>query len=165
MIDIRKLFEKFQNHISTCTSAPFVCNIHASFESWFRVELIPVLCELGYNPDQITTNYSYPHGTKADLCVYSQQGEIVFELKPFVKGQDSNKKVTYPRQIEALEKLINTDGNVSQVITFTTFIGYSERSMNTLMNSFFKSNSWDIIGPSKLIDQYQLYATITSISK
>ncbi len=163
MIDIKVLFENISNHIAYCKSAPFVCTKQAAFESWFRVEIMPVLWDLQYPSDSIITEYTYPNSRdKADLCVKDQQGDIVFELKSFVSMQDSNKTKSYPKQIEKLEKLI-ANPSVLQGITFTTFIGYSETRMNNYMNRFFNNNSWDILGPNKLIKKYQLYAAITSI--
>jgi hypothetical protein len=165
MINIKDLFEKFSNHVDTCKSAPFVCTTHAAFESWFRVELIPVLWEHRYQYDSIETNYTYPNSRdKADLCVKDNQGNIVIELKSFVTGQDSNKKEKYPIQIKKLEKLI-FDPIVIQVITFTTFIGYSEYRMKNYLQQFFANHSWEILEPSKLIAKYPLYAAITSMNK
>ena len=163
MINIEKLFDKFSKHAASCKSAPFVLNANAAFESWFRVELIPPLNELGYEFRNIETNYTYPNSRdKADLCLKSAQGNIVFELKSFVSGQDSNKKEKYPGQIEKLEKLISSS-NIVQVISLTTFIGYSETQMMRYINNFFKSKSWTILGPMKLVEQHNLYVTITSL--
>ncbi len=165
MINIKELFEKFSNHIDSCKSAPFVCTTHAAFESWFRVELIPVLCELQYTYNSIETNYTYPNSRdKADLCVKDNHCNIVIELKSFVTAQDSKKKEKYPTQIKKLEKLI-FDPTVIQVITFTTFIGYSESRMKNYLQRFFTNHSWEILGPSKLIKKYPLYAAITSMNK
>jgi hypothetical protein len=165
MINIEELLQKFSNHLSSCKSAPFVCTLHAAFESWFRIELIPVLVELQYLPNSIETNYTYPDSRdKADICVRTQQGIIVFELKPFVSGQDANKKREYPSQIKRLENLIGNP-NTLQVVTFTTFIGYSETTMKNYVSLFFTNNSWNILGPTKLIDKYQLYVVITSMTK
>ena len=164
MIDIEELFERISNHVAACKSASFVCNRLAAFESWFRVELNPVLWELGYSPAAIDTNYTYPNSKdKADLCIRDNQNNIivVFELKPFVKGQDSNKKDKYPAQIQRLENLIFAR-IILQAITLTTFIGYTELQMNSYMDEFFKS-SWSKVGPKKLIEQYKLYAAIASI--
>ncbi len=165
MINIKVLFEKFSSHVASCKSAPFVCTTHAAFESWFRVELVPVLWDLRYSSDSIKTNYIYPNSNdKADLCVKDQQGDIVFELKSFVSGQDANKKANYPGQIKKLERLI-ADASVLQGITFTTFIGYSETKMSNYMNLFFTNDSWDMLGPNKFIKRYPLYVAITSITK
>jgi len=165
MIDVKDLFEKLSAHVETCKSASFVCNTHAAFESWFRVELIPVLQGLGYSPDQIITNYTYPNfNGKADLCVENQCGNIVFELKSFVSGQDANKKANYPKQIKKLENLI-FESNVFQVLTLTTFIGYSKIRMCNYLNKFFINDKWEILEPRKLIKQYQLYTVISSIKK
>jgi hypothetical protein len=165
MINIKELFEKFSNHVDSCKSAPFVCTTHAAFESWFRVELIPVLLELQYSYNSIETNYTYPNSRdKADLCVKDNQGNIVIELKSFVIGQDSNKKDNYPIQLKKLEKL-TFDPTVIQVITFTTFIGYTESRMENYMQRFFTNPPWEVLGPSKLIIKYALYAAITNMNK
>lgn len=165
MINIKVLFEEFSSHVASCKSVLFVCTTHAAFESWFRVELVPVLWRLQYSSDSIETKYTYPNSSdKADLCVKDQQGDIVFELKSFVSGQDANKKANYPGQIKKLEKLI-VDPSVLQVITFTTFIGYSEIRMRNYMDLFFTNDSWDILGPNKFIKQYPLYVAITSMTK
>lgn len=165
MINIKELFEVFSSHVASCKSAPFVCTIHASFESWFRAELNPVLWQMQYLFESITTNYTYPNsGDKADLCVKDQEGDIIFELKSFVRGQDANKKARYPDQIKKLENLI-TNSSVLQVITFTTFIDYTETRMEDYMDLFFTNDSWDILGPSKFIKQYPLYVAVTSMAK
>lgn len=165
MIDIKELFNKFSHHVDSCKSALFLFTRHAAFESWFRVELVPVFWELQYPSELIETNYGYPNSKdKADLCVRAEQGNIVIEIKSFVSGQDSNKKQNYPKQIKKLENLI-TNPSVVQVMTITTFIGYSETRMENYMNRFFTNDAWKIVGPDKLIENYPLYVAITSIIK
>jgi len=165
VIDIEKLFKRFSAHVVRSRSAPFICTTSSANESWFRVELIPILWEFRYPPDSVATNYNYPNSKKkADLCVRAKLGDIVFELKSFVVDQDSNKKETYPGQIKRLEKLIS-HRSVLQVIAFTTFIGYSENRMGNYMDLFFAHDSWDILGPRKLIGKYPLYVAITSMTK
>jgi len=113
----------------------------------------------------IKPNYRYPNSRdKADLCVKNEGGDIIFELKSFVRGQDANKKTRYPGQIKKLENLITNSG-VLQVITFTTFIGYRENTMRDYMGSFFTNDSWDMLGPRKFIEKYKLYVAITSMAK
>jgi len=165
MIDIEELLIKLSSHVATCKSSSFVCTAQAAFESWFRVELVPVLWEFKYSLSSIETNYTYPSSKdKADLCVRDRLGDIVFELKSFVYGQDSNKKEKYPSQIKKLEKLI-ADQNVLQVVALTTFIGYSETQMTNYMRHFFASVQWNIIGPTRLIKQYPLNVSVASIRK
>jgi len=165
MIEIENLFKECSKHIATCKSAPIVCNIRAAFESWFRVELIVVLLNLGYSLEHIETNYTYSNSSdKADLCIRTERGDIVFELKSFVDGQDSNKKTKYPNQIKKLESA-SLSPTVAQVLTFTTFIGYSENKIKSYVKMFFQNNSWRIFGPIKLLDQYRLFVILTSISK
>jgi len=165
MIDIKALFKKFSIHVNSCKSATFVFTRPAAFESWFRVELIPTLCELQYPSESVETNYTYPNSKdKADLCIRDKLGNIVIEIKSFVSGQDSNKKQKYPKQIKKLENLI-TNPNVIQVITFATFIGYSRIRMENYMNRFFTNDAWEILEPTKLIEKYPLYVAITSLMK
>jgi hypothetical protein len=127
--------------------------------------LIPVLWEFQYPSTSIETNYSYPNSKdKADLCVRDKSGDIVFELKSFVYGQDSNKKEKYPSQIKKLEKLI-ADPSVLQVMALTTFIGYSETQLINYMRHFFAAESWNIIGPLRLLEQYRLNIAVADIVK
>lgn len=171
IIKIKKLFKKFSSHVASCESARFVCSERTAFESWFRVELCPVLRKLGFK--NIDFDYNYPDsGNKADLCVRTQRGDIVFELKSFVSDQDSNKKKKYPEQIRRLENLIHDPSGVLQVITFTTFTGrseadttftgYSEAYMKSYCKELF-GGSWQVLGPRKLINKYPLYVAITSM--
>ena len=165
MIDAEELLKKLSSHVASCKSSSFVCTTHAAFESWFRVELIPVLWEFQYPLSSIETNYTYPNSKdKADLCVRNRSGDIVFELKSFVYGQDSNKKEKYPSQIKKLEKLI-ADPSVLQVVALTTFIGYSETQMTNYMRHFFASDPWNILGPTRLIKQYPLNISVANIRK
>lgn len=162
MIDIQLLFDNFARHVCSCKSAEFVLNKEASFESWFRVELVPVLQELGYPIECIDTNYKYPgSGDKADLCV-RDNSDIVFELKSFVKSQDANKKQEYPKQIKRLEGILGS-GHCKQVIAFTTFVGYSETQLRNYMRLFFTNAKWITLGPSKISNNGKLYLAICTI--
>jgi hypothetical protein len=109
MLNVEDLLHRFSAHVTNCKSAPFVCSTRASFESWFRVELFPVLCELGCATESIHADFTYSNsGNKADLCVKSEAKQIVFELKCFVAGADAHKKSSYPGQIKRLEQLVMT---------------------------------------------------------
>ncbi len=165
VIKIKKLFKKFSKHVASCESARFVCTTQAAFESWFRVELNPVLWKLGYPFEDIDTKYTYPDSTKkADLCIRTPRGDIVFELKSFVKDQDVTKKNEYPKQIARLEELIHNSG-VLQVITFTSFIGYRREAIMQDINRWFQDGRWNIIEPAKLIKRYPLHVAITSMTR
>ena len=125
-LDLEALAQGISNHVSTCPPARFLCTTQASFESWFRVELVPVLMEMGIDFDAISPDYTYP-GThyKADLVYSGVGGRTILELKSFVSGQDANKQDRYPVQIERLRSLLAQEASIAQVITFTTFQGYS----------------------------------------
>jgi hypothetical protein len=58
------------------------------------VELIPALNDLGVPTNKIRTDFTYP-GTrsKADLILDLSGGHCVFELKPFVSGQISSRRM------------------------------------------------------------------------
>ncbi|MDR2478740.1 MAG: hypothetical protein LBD48_05445 [Treponema sp.] len=161
MINIQELCLLFSSHVASCKSCGVVCGRNAAFESWFRVELIPVLSDIGYK--DIVTDYSYPNiKNKADLAINLKEEKIVFELKSFVNHQDSNKKKEYPEQVMRLKNLLLDDSNgVIQVITFTTFIGYTELPMKRIINKTFNQNEWNIHGPIKLHKDYELMILIT----
>jgi hypothetical protein len=109
MLNVEDLLQRFSAHVTNCKSAPFVCSTRASFESRFRVELFPVLCELGCPTESIDPDFTYPSsGNKADLCVKIKAEQIVFELKCFVDGADAHKKSSYPDQTKRLEQLVMT---------------------------------------------------------
>lgn len=164
VLKIKKLLKKFSKHVASCKSARFVCSELSAFESWFGVELYTVLrCKLGFK--DVRFKYTYPDSRdRADLCVKTARGDIVFELKSFVSGQDGNKKKEYPRQIARLEELVHHTSGVLQVITFTTFIGYSEDYMKSYFKKLF-GDSWEILSPRKLIKKYSLYVAITSMTR
>jgi hypothetical protein len=165
LISIEKLANEFSEHTKKCESAPFVCSVAASFESWFHVELVPVLqTYFNYPLTSIETNFNYPNTTrKADLCVRDVSGPIVFEFKQFVTGADQNKLKEYPSQLNRLEKLI-TESNVEQVIAVTTFMGYSQFVMNKLVARLFETK-WTTIGPRALVERYPLQITFSTIVK
>jgi len=147
MLDLDLFQKKFIKHISTQKSSSFLLNVHASFECWFKVELVPILQEIGFNHNQINTNFGYPDcKDKADLAVKTQDNkDIVFELKIFVKNEDSIKKETYPIQIKRLEKLFD-DKHCVQAVTLTTFFGYSDTQMKNYLEDFFVDSRWKHYG-------------------
>jgi hypothetical protein len=164
IINLEVLFDKFTTHILSCKSADFVLDRHASFESWFRVELAEVLRQFGYSGDQIQTNYKYPDSDdKADLCVRAD-GDIVFELKPFVKGQDSNKYEKYPEQIKKLERTVESR-HCQQVIAITTFIGYTSEQMQEYMQHFFGNGKWQILEPRRVSEEHELRLALCTVIK
>jgi hypothetical protein len=161
MINIQNLGLLFSEHVCSCKSCAIVCGRKAAFESWFRVELITVLSDMDYK--DIVTNYNYPNTkNKADLAINLNEGKIVFELKSFVNYEDSNKKEKYPEQVANLKNLLIDDSNeVIQVITFTTFIGYTETSMKKIINKTFNQSEWTFYGPTKLHKDYELMILLT----
>jgi hypothetical protein len=161
-LDIKELFTEMSAHTAACSSSQFLCSTRASFESWFRVELVPVLINMGIPYRDISPDFTFPDGGKADLCIQSDGKVILFELKPFVSGQDSNKKIEYPRQINRLLKHLNDNKNILQVITFTTFYGYTENRMKKFREDFFSDHRWEIVGPSPLVEGYPLHLVLTS---
>ncbi|HNQ29207.1 MAG TPA: hypothetical protein PKM87_03720 [Methanolinea sp.] len=161
-LDIKELFSKMAAHTAACSSSQFLCSTRASFESWFRVELVPVLVHMGIPFQDISPDFTFPDGGKADLCIQSSSEVILFELKPFVSGQDSNKKIEYPRQINRLLKYLSENSNFLQVITFTTFYGYTEYRMRKFSEDFFSDPRWEIVGPNPLVEGYPLYLVLTS---
>ena len=164
MIDIEDLFDKYSEHVSSLKAAPFICDTHAAFESWFHVELVPVLWELGIADSSIEPRYAYPNSSgSADLGIRTREGVIVFELKSFVNGKSAKKEANYPKQIRTLARLVS-NREALQVIAFTTFIGYSEVSMMNHVKKFFKKGSWDVIGPSRLVEPYGVHLCIASMT-
>lgn len=161
-INIRELFSKMSAHTTACSSSQFLCSTRASFESWFRVELVPVLISMGIPYRDISPDFTFPDGGKADLCIQSDGKAILFELKPFVSGQDSNKKIEYPRQIARLLNHLNKNTNILQVITFTTFNGYTENKMKKFREDFFSDIRWEVVGPFPLVEGYPLHLILTS---
>jgi hypothetical protein len=164
-IDITKLFRVLSQHLKDLKSSKFVCNTEASFESWFQVELAQTLNEMGFNEIKTFYHYAPDYSKKADLCVKTSDGEIIFEIKCFVKNQDSNKKERFPEQIKMLEESLLVDESVIQIITIITFFGYNEENMDKYMINFFGNRDWIIKKPEKIIPEYPLYLAITCKSK
>jgi len=145
VLDINEFLERFVSHFLACKSSRFIIRTSASFESWFRAE-IPVVLENWYSMVDIDTNFKYPNNsTKADLVIKAKDCVIVFELKSFVQHQDSNKKGSYPTQIRSLEEIVNTN-YCKQGITFTTFMGYSQNQIESMVGKFFTSDKWKFTG-------------------
>lgn len=141
MLDSTEFLNRFVSHFNTCKSSKFILKTLASFESWFRAE-IPVVLENWYSISDIDTNFKYPdNNTKADLVIKTKDEIIVFELKSFVIHQDANKKESYPRQIKSLESIVNSNF-CKQGIAFTTFTGYSQQQMDSMLNKFFTNSKW-----------------------
>lgn len=159
-IDIARLAEVFRNHVATLRSANFVCSRHAAFESWFRVELVPALNELGIPADNISTDFTYPGSRfKADLIVDLRDGDCAFELKPFVSGQESQKMTKFPSQLRRLLGLLGT-GRIVQVIAFTTFIGYGPEALQNRLRQFFGNDRWHSDGPMVVLNRHPLQMCI-----
>ena len=90
--------------------------------------------------DMKTAHFKYPNNsTKADLVIKTKDETIVFELKSFVLHQDANKKGSYPIQIKALETIVNSHF-CKQGVTFTTFMGYSKKQVDSMLVKFFTNN-------------------------
>lgn len=159
-IDIARLAEAFRNHVSTLRSADFVCSRHAAFESWFRVELVPALNELGVPTGNISTDFTYPRSSsKADLVVDLRGGHCVFELKPFVSGQESRKMTEFPRQLRRLLGLLGMN-KIVQVIAFATFIGYRPEALQNRLGQFFGDYPWQSTGPMPVLEGHPLQMCI-----
>ena len=144
MLDVTQFLNQFVSHFQTCKSSEFILKKSASFESWFRAE-IPVVLEKWYAISNIDTNFRYPNNnTKADLVIKTNDEIIVFELKSFVSHQDANKKENYPIQIKSLETIVDNN-SCKQGITFTTFTGYSQKQIDSMLIKFFTNNKWKSI--------------------
>ncbi|MDE2589236.1 MAG: hypothetical protein KGL95_06180 [Patescibacteria group bacterium] len=95
-----------------------------------------------YPLSNISTNFDYPDkNTKADLDVRTEKERIVFELKSFVLHQDAKKKESFPKQIKSLETIVDNN-YCNQGITFTTFMNYSEKQLDSMLGKFFTNNKW-----------------------
>ena len=66
-------------------------------EDWCNVcrPRLPMLVQMGIDYTSISPHYTFPNGGKADLCIKNIGGIVVFELKTFISGQDSNKIEKY----------------------------------------------------------------------
>ena len=115
----------------------------------------------------IVTDYNYPNTkNKADLVINLDKGKIVFELKSFVNHQDSNKKEKYPEQVTRLKDLLIDDSSeVIQVITFTTFAGYTDTSIKKIIDKTFDQSEWNFYGPARLHEDYELMILLTEKSR
>lgn len=151
MLSLDELRTCFIDHVRTLRSGPFACSALTALEGWFRVELVPALEDLGISRDAVDSRFVYP-GTQeqADLSVRTKTGLVVFELMHFVSHKDSKKVKRLPTQLDRLEVAVR-DGAVQQGIAFLTFNGYSEKRQNTLIQGFFGSRQWQIIGPVRII--------------
>jgi len=141
MIEVDTLAEAFARHVGSCRSASIVCALPIAVESWFRVELVPALIDVGVSLEHVSFNFTYA-GTrdKADIAVIGSAHSAVFELKSFVCSADANKIEKFPKQIARLESLVQTKV-ATQGIAFCTFFGYTNNRLEGLCKGFFPS-SW-----------------------
>jgi hypothetical protein len=141
MIDLDTLANALIHHVNSCRSADVVCSLPNAVESWFRVELIPALVDIGVSVQNIDFNFTYP-GTRdrADVAVAAPDFVTVFELKSFVCSADANKIAKFPQQIARLESLVQSKA-ITQGVAFCTFCGYTGDRVQRLSREFF-SPSW-----------------------
>lgn len=143
----------------------FLATTRASFESWFRVELVVVLEQLGVPMNLVDPSFTYPHSNdKADLVVRDPKGLVVFELKSFVEGAESQKLGDFPRQVKRLRRLVEEE-IVSQVIAFVTLYGYSQRQLLSRAAGFFAEGPWRVVGPEPTAPFGSLHLLVAAISK
>jgi hypothetical protein len=139
MIDLNVLAGALVRHVDSCRSADIVCALPNAVESWFRVELVPALMDIGVPPQHVDFNFTYP-GTrdKADIAILAPEGFTVFELKSFVCSADANKIEKFPKQIARLESLVRNKV-IAQGMAFCTFCGYTRDRTERLAGGFFPS--------------------------
>jgi hypothetical protein len=164
MIELDNLAAALAGHVGSCRSAEVVCALPIAVESWFRVELITALMDIGVSRQHVNFNFTYP-GTrdKADLAVLEPEGSAVFELKSFVCFADAIEK--FPKQIARLESLVRRRAT-DQGIAFCTFCGYTEDRIERLCRGFF-APPWTTTQVRPLLDGQSLrfmFACVRSIS-
>jgi hypothetical protein len=165
MIDNRSLVDAMKEHVASAKSSYFLTTTRAAYETWFRVELAPVLGRLGIPQVDLDPHFNYP-GTnqKADLVARIRDSLIVFELKSFVEAADSNKMVEFPKQLRRLEGLLGST-NIIQVIAFVTFLGYSDQRMKGYLERLFGKDQWHVVGPELAVKDGNLFLAVASRSR
>ncbi|MGH9403770.1 MAG: hypothetical protein ACRD2P_16915 [Terriglobia bacterium] len=150
MLDAAKFAEEFVTHVRQCPSGIVACSGCAAFESWFLVELAQMM-SASNRFDTIRFSYNYPESRgKADLMAEIREHRIVFELKCFVLGADSNKLKAWPEQIERLSHLLR-DGHTRQCVAISTFSRYKREKLAGLLKSFHPL-PWKVAGPYKFFE-------------
>lgn len=165
----QQIVSGMRNHIAAFHSSQFLCQANAAFESWFRVELFSVLCNLGFQPNQISVTYKYHIAPRmrADLLLDDGKQKNLFEIKSFVSQQDRNKRRLFPKQINRMVQEYRA-GYVNQIVAFATFNGYGQRAMNNwnqtlarwLRNTNFR---WRQVGPQTLMPPYSLQVWVACL--
>lgn len=164
MIDIRLLLDAMKKHVASAQSSRFLTTTRAAYETWFRVEMAPVLEELGILQSNLDPDFKYPESNqKADLVARIKERLVVFELKSFVDEADSNKVAEFPKQLLRLEALLDKP-NVIQVLAFVTFFGYSHRRMQGYLERFFDKDRWSLVGPELAGKEGDLFLAVASCS-
>jgi hypothetical protein len=161
------IYNALYPHITNLSSAPFACNRDAAFESWFRVELYPVLLAVGFLPGQISPNYNYQSAPriKADLISSDGIDRNIFETKSFVKNADGNKRPAFTNQLNKLLTELQKH-YVDQIIAIATFQGYTVKQMNKWHNRLAiwapHRRGWQHMGPRVLAQPFRLQIWIAT---
>lgn len=155
MFNGSELLERFLAHVRTLKSIKFVATNPFACESWFKVEMAPVLVDMGIAQARITPKFTYP-GTrgKADLAIVAadeSRTQVVFEFKHFVQFADAKKRQSLPGQIARLTELVH-QGVIDQGVTFMVF-GYLDSSQpaKIISRSFHDRQKWVVADPQPLL--------------
>jgi len=161
-MDIEELLSRFIDHVNKLRSARFVCSAQTAVEGWFRVEVVPVLEDMGIPLNRINPRF-HINGGQADLAVEKEDGYVVFEFMCFVKGADSEKKRRFPQQLDRLERAV-TKRRITQGIAFVTFSGYSNTQPENLIKKFFGKRDWKTKGPLEVVSGHPLRICLGSFN-
>lgn len=90
-------------------------------------------------------------------------GVIVFELKCFVKGADSNKIQKWPPQLERLAHVVK-QGTSVQGVALSTFFGYPDEKMSGFAIRFHPS-PWRRFGPIRFMEDAPLQLVVATVGR
>ena len=163
MVDIQDLARRFITHVGTLKSAELACTFLTGIEGWFRIEVVPVLLEMGGHT--IGPRFSFPGRQSADLYLTMQGHLCVFEVLCLVQGADAEKVKRFPTHLDRLERAVE-DRSVCQGIAFVT-LNYPRggpAKVHHLVQRLFGTRNWEGKGPTPLYSECALQLYLASVT-
>ncbi len=163
MVDIEVLARRFIELVGTLKSAEVACTFLNGIEGWFRIELVPILVDMGGH--NIGPRHAFPGQQSADLYLTMQGHLCVFEVMCLVDGSDANKLKRFPGQLDRLQHAVE-DRSICQGIAFVTF-NYPRTGtakVPRLVREFFGPRGWKQEGPRPLYRDCPLQLHLASVT-
>jgi hypothetical protein len=149
VINVAEFLGRFITHVNSLRSAGLVCSVATGLEGWFRVEVTPVLMDMG--AEKVSSRFDFPGGGQADLAAEFDGHRAVFEIMCLVEGADAKKIERFPSQLDRLENAVRENA-ICEGLAIVTFQYPRSGSakVDRLRERFFGERQWTAaVGPQK----------------